>query len=213
MSRLIGQNLIKSGYWSFVSKLNKNPFYCVYKTITGRGGVISYPKVNIRSKNGQLSVKKRFILGRVYELSSYRQSDLRILEGGLLEVDDFTFYSGFNVTVNLGAKLFLGSGYANNNFRLDCFNEIRIGYEVAISHNVIIRDSDNHQLSGQTEISSPITIGDHVWIGMNSIILKGVTIGDGAVIAAGSVVTRDVPSRTLVGGVPAKIIREDVDWK
>ena len=48
---------------------------------------------------------------------------------------------------------------------------------------------------------------------MNAMILKGVSIGDGAVIAAGSVVVKDVPARSLVGGVPAKVIRQDVDWK
>jgi acetyltransferase-like isoleucine patch superfamily enzyme len=52
-----------------------------------------------------------------------------------------------------------------------------------------------------------------VWIGMNSIILKGTRIGNGAVIAAGAVVTRDVPEKCLVGGVPARIIRKIVEWK
>ena len=56
--------------------------------------------------------------------------------------------------------------------------------------------------------SSNIKIEDKVWIGFNSIILKGVTIGQGAVIAAGSVVTKDVPAFTLVGGNPAKIIKK-----
>ena len=59
----------------------------------------------------------------------------------------------------------------------------------------------------------PIVIGNHVWIGARAIILKGVIIGDGAIIAAGAVVTHDVPAYTLAGGVPAKVIREGVEWK
>ena len=55
--------------------------------------------------------------------------------------------------------------------------------------------------------SVPIKIGNDVWIGCNSIILKGVTIGDGAIVAAGSVVTKDVPDYAVVGGAPAKVIR------
>lgn len=63
------------------------------------------------------------------------------------------------------------------------------------------------------EKTKPITIGNHVWIGMNVTILKGVTIGDGAVIAAGSVVTRDIPANTLGAGVPCKVIKENIEWK
>ena len=172
-----------------------------------------YPKVNFKGRNyREFSVKKRFILGQTYEFASYRQSDLRLLPNSHLEVEDFTLYTGFNVSINPGAILYLGSGYANTNFKLDCFKEIRIGHDVRISHNVIIRDSDNHKITGQDEITAPIIIGDHVWIGMNVIILKGVTIGNGAVISAGSVVTHDVPEKSLVGGIPAKMIRHNINW-
>lgn len=57
-------------------------------------------------------------------------------------------------------------------------------------------------------IPAPVKIGDKVWIGANVTILQGVTIGDGAVIAAGAIVNRDVTSRTVVGGIPAKVIKE-----
>jgi len=61
-------------------------------------------------------------------------------------------------------------------------------------------------------VATPIIIGDHVWIGMNVTVLKGVTIGDGAVVAAGSMVTKDVPPHSLVAGVPAKVVKTDVEW-
>ena len=127
--------------------------------------------------------------------------------------DSFRIYSGARVYVNEGATLILGSGYINNNFNLSCFDKIEIGNNVAISENVCIRDSDNHNILNSAHVKTkPIKIGNYVWIGMNVIILKGVTIGDGAIIAAGAVVNRDVPAKSLVGGIPAKILKSNVEW-
>ncbi|MBW7869304.1 MAG: acyltransferase [Brumimicrobium sp.] len=130
-------------------------------------------------------------------------------------MDNFRIYSPTRIVVNENARLILGSGFINNYVNINCVEKIEIGYNVAISENVVIRDSDNHKIISEVanNITKPIKIGNNVWIGMNSIILKGVTIGDGAVIAAGSVVTKDVPSYTLVGGVPAKIIKENIQWE
>lgn len=175
--------------------------------------MIVYPRVNIRNKKGNIFVKNRLVLGKVHELGSYKMSDLLLFENSEINVDSFTFFTGFQVVVNKNAKLSIGSGYANYNVKIDCFKEIQIGQDVAISHNVIIRDSDNHQLTGQESVSLPIKIGDHVWIGVNSVILKGVNIGDGSVIGAGSVVTRDIPARCLAAGIPARVIRSNIEWK
>ncbi len=89
---------------------------------------------------------------------------------------------------------------------------VEIGCGCNIAWDVCIMDRDYHKLNSETEEIRPVKIGDNVWIGCNSIILKGITIGDGAVIAAGSVVTKDVPPKTLVGGNPARILKEDIYW-
>lgn len=105
-------------------------------------------------------------------------------------------------------------GYFNHNLTVDCFNSISIGKDVIISKNVIIRDSDNHNiLSSNFEKTKPIVIKDHVWIGMNVTILKGVTIGEGSVIAAGSVVTHDIPKHCLGAGVPCRVKKGNIVWK
>lgn len=132
-----------------------------------------------------------------------------------LNVDGyFDAMSGCTIGVMDNAKLSLKSGYINYNSKIYCFKEINVGEDVAISENVIIRDSDNHSIISPNHVKAkPINIGNHVWIGMNSIILKGVTIGDGAIIAAGAVVTKDVPPKTIVAGVPAKVIKENIDWE
>lgn len=73
-------------------------------------------------------------------------------------------------------------------------------------------DRDYHKMNSRTEKIQPVKIENNVWIGCNCIILKGVVIGEGAVVAAGSVVTRDVAPKTLVGGNPARLLKEDVFW-
>ena len=81
-----------------------------------------------------------------------------------------------------------------------------------ISHDFTVMDSDAHALEGSRN-TNPVHIGNHVWIGTRVTILNGVTVGDGAVIAAGSVVTKDVAPNSLVGGVPAKMIKNKVEWE
>jgi acetyltransferase-like isoleucine patch superfamily enzyme len=63
-----------------------------------------------------------------------------------------------------------------------------------------------------TEMVQPVRIGNHVWIGARAVVLKGVTVGDGAVIGAGAVVTQNVPPNTMVAGVPARAIRDEIEW-
>ena len=74
----------------------------------------------------------------------------------------------------------------------------------ALNHNFTVKDMS---IDEQGVSTTPVTIGDDIWIGANAVILPGVTIGDHSVVAAGAVVTKDVPPHTLVAGVPAKIIK------
>lgn len=94
---------------------------------------------------------------------------------------------------------------------------VRIGDDTMIAGNVSIFDNLSHPTSPARRLAkdrlrpdeaAPVTIGRNVWIGMNSLIMRGVTIGDHAIVAAGSVVTKSVPPATLVGGNPARVIRE-----
>ena len=135
--------------------------------------------------------------------------------GRLIVNGNFKIFSGATIFINKNAGLILGNGYINNNLTLHCYEQIEIGEDVAIGENVSIRDSDNHFISTTPDykMTQPVIIGNHVWIGMNVIILKGVHIGDGAIIAAGSVVTQNIPDSCLAGAVPARVIKENVKWK
>lgn len=92
---------------------------------------------------------------------------------------------------------------------------IKLGRDVMLAPNCIIVDSDFHapwpsqgrKTDPGLENDAEVIIGDNVWIGMNCIILKGVHIGNGAIIGAGSVVTRDVPANALACGAPARVVK------
>ena len=95
--------------------------------------------------------------------------------------------------------------------------EIGVPFSDPIAEGVVIRDSDSHPIiindcPISPDVSAPIVIEDHVWIGMRAIVLRGVTIGEGSIVAAGSVVSRNVPPHCLVSGVPAKVIATNVSW-
>ena len=115
--------------------------------------------------------------------------------------------------------------YIGDDCLISCAEHIEIGRYTMIAHGVQIFDNDTHPVSvkqraqdqqiifkgddiSRPQIKSmPVFIGDYVWIGFNSIIMKGVRIGDNSIVAAGSVVTRDVPENAIVAGNPAKLVR------
>jgi acetyltransferase-like isoleucine patch superfamily enzyme len=127
--------------------------------------------------------------------------------GGTLNAENCQFYSGVRIEIGKGALLSIGNGtYINRNTTLVAEERLHIGKDCMISWNVSILDTDMHKIDSSKNISAPVMIGDKVWIGCGATILKGVDIGEKAVIAAGSVVTKDVPPYTIVGGNPAKVI-------
>jgi acetyltransferase-like isoleucine patch superfamily enzyme len=135
-----------------------------------------------------------------------------------MRTDDWAMLSpGVQVTVHEDASIHLGANvFMNFDVRVLCNESIEIGAYTAIGWETLIMDSNAHNLwvQGQPRpLTAPIVIGNAVWIGARSTILKGVTIGDGAVIAAASVVVSDIPSRCLAAGNPARVVREEVDWQ
>lgn len=115
------------------------------------------------------------------------------------------FYSEFGKNIQIGKDVFINSGC-----RFQDHGGIVIGDGTLIGHNVVLA-TINHDLDPQKRgdnILAPITIGKSVWIGASATVLPGVRIGDGAVVAAGAVVTKDVPENVVVGGVPARVLKK-----
>ena len=126
----------------------------------------------------------------------------------------FSMYGNSYIRVVPGGKLILNGGFINENVQITAGDVVEIGAGATIGRDVVIRSYDGHTICVDGyRVSEPIKIGKHVWIGQGATILKGVTIGDGAIVAAGAVVTKDVPAMSIVAGVPAKVVKEDINWK
>lgn len=121
--------------------------------------------------------------------------------------------------INIGDNVFIGGGTI-----IDCVDRVSIENDVLISYQVLIMDSDNHSIRASERIEdlkrwraeeydwsnvnrASITIRSKAWIGARAIITKGVEIGEGAIVASGAVLTKDVPPYSIAAGNPAKIIR------
>lgn len=146
----------------------------------------------------------------------------------LLLGEHVSCYSGCSFAIGENATCSVGDFTLLNGAILMVEERIEIGSHCLISWGVGIADSDFHPLDpAQRRIdaqalapffegrpprpqlrTAPVIIGDNVWIGMNTVVLKGVTIGDNSVVAAGAVVTKDVSPNVVVAGNPAQVVRE-----
>lgn len=115
------------------------------------------------------------------------------------------FYTDFGKNIHLGKNVFI-----NADCKFQDQGGITIGDNALIGHNVVLATLNHEEDPNKRGnlIAAPINIGKNVWIGSNATILPGITVGDGAIIAAGAVVTKDVEAESIVAGVPAKFIRK-----
>lgn len=125
-----------------------------------------------------------------------------------------------NSRLSIGNNVFIGGGTL-----IDCQNRITIEDDVLISYQVVIMDSDNHSIRASERVndlrgwrkgqydwsrvsSAPVQIHSKAWIGARAILTKGIEIGEGAIVAAGAVVTKNVPPYSIVAGNPARVVRQ-----
>lgn len=163
--------------------------YLPRRGITTLGPIKVYGKVILRNHNGKVTIGRRSTLwpNVVFDFDAAA--------------------SGTTPRIEIGECTALG-----DRTEIHCGSNVKIGNHVAISWDCIIMESDYHAAGGSDVVPRPIVIEDEAWIGCRVIILKGVTVGRGAIIGAGSVVTKDVPPYTLAAGNPAKVIKSVEPW-
>lgn len=145
--------------------------------------------------------------GKLRISKEFKDSKLQLGKNVLLYNGVGIFVDSKIASVEIGDRTFI-----NRRSEICCKEKVSIGADCAIAWDVVITDTDYHKVIGSKN-TSPVKIGDNVWIGCKSTILKGVNIGSGAIIAAGSIVTKDVPPGVMVAGNPAKMIKENAKWE
>lgn len=175
--------------------------------------------LKLRYRN-KVTFGKNVFLGRRFRV--YSSSKNNIIIG------DNCFILGRILSENNG-KIIIGNNTSiRDNVSIRCSNQITIGDNVIFSFNIVVTDNNNHPINPEDRLkminsgwstdhwnlkhseSSPIKIGNNVWVGQNCFILKGVNIGDNSIVAAATVVTKNVPENSIVAGNPGKVVKSDI---
>jgi acetyltransferase-like isoleucine patch superfamily enzyme len=180
--------------------------------IIGRGS-----RVYLSNKASVTASPRSFLLIGI-DFKARNGAVLEIGSKGALKVSGRVHITrGSRISVGEGAVLSIGAGtILNENSVIVCNQQMNIGSYCAFGWNNNILDTNLHTViknGVKKPVNAPVFIGDHVWTGLGVTILKGVKIGSNSVIAAGSIVTNDVASATLSGGIPNKLISENINWQ
>lgn len=158
----------------------------------------------------KIALRRCTLLGRRVQV----YGRVLVNNAGIIELGNHVRLRGVHVPIELaalpGGKLLIGNNvFINGGTSICAQNSVMIGNNCLIGNYGLIMDTDFHVIGdpAQWPQASPIRIEDDVWLAVRVTVLKGVTIGRGAVVAAGAVVTKDVEPYTLVGGIPARLIR------
>lgn len=196
---LIGLNFIKTKYQKIKNKLE----------IVGK---LRKNKIKISGNNNILYIGKNSLL---------RDSNIFIKgNNNIIYIGDDCVVNNTSIILdNEGSEIRIGNKTSIAKVQIVSLEpyKIEIGEDCMLSYDIEIRNTDSHKIydkntNKRINEGSSINIGNHVWLGMRAIILKGVTIGDNSIVAAGSIVTKDVKANTIVSGNPARQVKENKNW-
>lgn len=177
-------------------------------------------RIKFRKKgNGKIIINGRLIIEKHGAQPPYGNIVIGVNPDAALIINGTVILgASTNLLVGKGATMILGNrpdgilSFAYNTHIIA--NElVEVGSGGLFSWDTLIMDTNYHHITKPTTSNNkPVKIGEHVWVGAKAMILKGVEIGDGSIVAASSVVTKNVPPKTMAGGNPAIIIKHDVEW-
>lgn len=190
-------------------------YFCKNVQRCGKGKIIPYKRAVIDLESGAKIVigEGNVEIGANKLRGSKAETYIRLRSGALWDVRQGCLIS-YGATIEILQNAVLESGFFSmNSFSvLIAAQKITIGQDVMIGRNVVIYDSDFHRINENKYISKSVCIQDHVWIASNAMILKGVTTGTGSIIAAGTLVTKDIPQQSIAIKKDYTILRQNVQW-
>lgn len=198
-------------YWNFINK-------SVHSNISEGKilKVLSHCAIDI-AKSASINIGGEVTLNEKRTRGSKGEFRLLVEEGASLSFGKGHSYFKYDSDIQVfrGAQMQIGNCATNIGLKIVCSDKIVMGNDVHIGRDVWIRDNNggHHVIIKGYKDKAPIHIGDHVWICSNVGITKGVTIGDGAIISANSVVTSNIPAHCIASGNPARVIAENVFWR
>lgn len=169
------------------------------------------------SKAAKIIIKSGvFNFGNKRNPKSRLETRLLVEDNAVFEIDGrLDIVSGADIQLFKNAHLKIGSGSCNQNLQIVCGDSITIGNDIHIGRDVFIRDTNGTHFIIQPGYSyhNPVVIGDHVWLCSGVKVMKGVTIGEGTVVSAYSVVTHSLPAHCIASGNPAEVVAENIVWR
>ena len=205
-----------SKYYQILSSINWwqswQMYQCVKKPRSSSIRVLNRSNIKMaKTATIMMAENSSFEINRQDYIKTNERSTLYLGDNATLKINGrFTMHGHSSIMVHNDATLEIGTNTYLNGGIIECSHHIQIGNDCAIADGVRIMDKSWHALD---EVNDEIIIGNKVWLATNALIMPGVKIDDGAIVAAGAVVTKDIPARCMVAGVPAKVIKENVDWK
>ncbi len=191
------------------SSFSSKRFFSAGGVIVGRNLRLSGGELEIICGEGStINLGNGFSIGNNVRIMVEKGASLIL--GDHCDIADHSF-----IYIRSGAKFQCGNGCSFGRLTIQGFIDINIGHDFLGGHGVVLRDGDGHDILGMAQPNYPkrIVIGDRVWMGEGVTILKGVQIGNDSVVANGSIVTKVFPDKSLIGGVPASILREGIFWR
>jgi acetyltransferase-like isoleucine patch superfamily enzyme len=168
-------------------------------------------------KTAKLFLHAHFLLNTNKYPGSRAECYLRMRKGSEIIVSgNVNMFYGTTIEAHTDAKFSIGQCHINTGAVIICAYKMRIGSGVLISRLVHIMDSDHHHVfdenGNKTNMPKEVIIGDNVWLGVKSTIMRGVKIGEGSIVSANSVVVNQVKPHLLVSGIPARVFSEVKSW-